>query len=161
MTVYLLHYFYPISNRHTAQHYLGFAYNIDRRIQQQRRGKKGIAANFCHVAKTRKIPFVVAREWKDGGRKLERRLKNRKTIGNFVPYAMDRFRRCHSMLIFISLLPRSVFLCRQFAQDNRRQTPGTSGDGVRLSFTEKPEHECYSVPVQYRRCLFGRSHLGF
>lgn len=85
VTVYLLHYFYPISNRHAAQHYLGFAYNIDRRIQQQRRGKKGIAANFCHVAKTRKIPFVVAREWKDGDRKLERRLKNRKNHRKLCP----------------------------------------------------------------------------
>lgn len=83
--VYLLHYYKPLSKRHTAQHYLGFATDVDRRIEQQRRGKKGIAANFCHVAKRRRIRFVITKVWVGGDRKLERALKNRKNHAKLCP----------------------------------------------------------------------------
>lgn len=83
--VYLLHFFTPISNKHSAQHYLGFSVDVDRRIQQQRRGKKKVAANFCVVAKRRRIRFVVVKIWENGDRKLERRLKNQKNHRKLCP----------------------------------------------------------------------------
>ena len=75
MTVYLLHFNQPIApGRHTAQHYIGYADDLDRRIAQHR---AGTGARLCEVAKERGISFVVARTW-DGDRKLERQLKNQK-----------------------------------------------------------------------------------
>lgn len=83
--VYLLHFVEPISKKHTTQHYLGYGSDVDVRIQQQRRGKKNIAANLCHVAKRRRIRFVVAKLWIDGDRKLERQLKNKKNHRKLCP----------------------------------------------------------------------------
>ncbi|MBE9178628.1 endonuclease [Oculatella sp. LEGE 06141] len=71
---YLLHFDRPISDRHTAQHYLGYSDNIENRITQHERGH---GSRLCQVAKERDIGFIVAREW-IGDRSLERQLKRQK-----------------------------------------------------------------------------------
>lgn len=70
--VYLLHFESPISDKHTTQHYLGYAHDLDARIELHRLGR---GARLTEVAKERGIKFEVVRLW-DGGRKLERRLKD-------------------------------------------------------------------------------------
>lgn len=73
-TVYLLHFAAPIApGLHTCQHYLGTAEVLDARLAQHRAGK---GARLCQVAKERGIAFYLVRTW-EGGRDLERRLKNR------------------------------------------------------------------------------------
>lgn len=79
--VYLLHFEHPISEHHTAQHYLGFAENLPARIAQHRHGT---GSRFCAVAKERHIEFKVARIW-EGNRHLERSLKNRKKSNYLCP----------------------------------------------------------------------------
>ena len=74
MTVYLLHFSDLIApGRHTAQHYLGFTEDLDRRIAEHDAGE---GSRLCQVAKERGLTFVVARTWQ-GGRLLERQLKGR------------------------------------------------------------------------------------
>ncbi len=84
--VYLLHFDKPISPDHTAQHYLGYADNLDRRIRQHRRGK---GARFTQVAKERGIGFAVAQVWPGQGRRFERQLKRRKCAPRFCPVCAD------------------------------------------------------------------------
>lgn len=80
--VYLLHFDSPIApGKHTAQHYLGYADNLNARIEQHR---AGTGARLCEVAKERGISFVIARTW-EGGRLLERQLKNRKNAPKLCP----------------------------------------------------------------------------
>lgn len=82
MAVYLLHLERPLSPDHTAQHYIGHAYNVSRRVRQHKRGK---GARFMQVAKERGIGFKVARVWPEGDWTFERRLKNRKCAPRFCP----------------------------------------------------------------------------
>jgi predicted GIY-YIG superfamily endonuclease len=79
--VYLLHFEHPISEHHTAQHYLGFAECLQHRISQHRRGQ---GARLTQVAKERGIAFRVVRVW-EGDRTLERSLKNRKNASLLCP----------------------------------------------------------------------------
>lgn len=79
--VYLLHFDHPISEHHTAQHYLGFAENLPARIAAHRHGN---GSRFCQVARERHIEFKVARIW-EGDRHLERSLKNRKNSSQLCP----------------------------------------------------------------------------
>jgi len=72
--IYLLHFEQPISDKHTAQHYIGYAYHLSSRIQQHLKGR---GARLTQVAKERGIPFVIARTWR-GDRTFERILKRRK-----------------------------------------------------------------------------------
>ena len=68
-TVYLLHFDRPY---HHARHYIGFATDLDRRMEEHRAGR---GARLMAVIASAGIGFVVARTW-PGDRKLERRLKN-------------------------------------------------------------------------------------
>lgn len=79
--VYLLHFASPISESHTAQHYLGFAENLPARIAAHRHGT---GSRFCQVAKEREIEFEVARIW-EGDRHLERSLKEKKHASRLCP----------------------------------------------------------------------------
>lgn len=79
--VYLLHFERPISEAHTAQHYMGFTDDLGRRLDAHR---KGNGARLVEVATKRGISFEVARTW-EGDRKLERRLKNRKAGPRLCP----------------------------------------------------------------------------
>ena len=72
--VYLLHFDRPVSNRHTCQHYLGFAEDLAIRLQ---RHKSGNGARLVEVALSRGIGFELVRVWR-GDRHFERQLKNQK-----------------------------------------------------------------------------------
>ncbi len=73
-TVYLLHFDAPISDRHTAQHYIGSCGDLRQRLQQHREHPD---ARLLQVARERHITFRLAATW-PGDRQTERRLKNRK-----------------------------------------------------------------------------------
>jgi hypothetical protein len=79
MTVYLLHFDKPIEN-HTSgykrfvQHYLGLTDDLEHRLERHRQGN---GARLPQVFHQRGISFILARTW-DGGRDLERQLKNQK-----------------------------------------------------------------------------------
>lgn len=74
-TVYLLHFDKQIApGKHTCQHYIGWAYNLEGRLKEHRAGR---GARLTQVAAERGIGFEVVRTW-SGDRNLERKLKNRK-----------------------------------------------------------------------------------
>ena len=79
--VYLLHFERPISEKHTAQHYIGWAYHLGSRMQQHLKGR---GARFTQVAKERGIPFVIAATW-PGDRIYERELKRKKHASRLCP----------------------------------------------------------------------------
>lgn len=81
--VYLLHFDKPISDKHTCQHYIGFANDLEVRVGYHRRGKSGV--RLLEVAYERGIGFVVARTWEEGTKLLERELKNRKDARTLCP----------------------------------------------------------------------------
>lgn len=82
MTVYLLHFDSPISEHHTAQHYIGWTEGpIENRLEAHRSNG---GARFTQVANERGIGYQVVRTWK-GNRKLERKLKNRKNSPKLCP----------------------------------------------------------------------------
>lgn len=84
---YLLHFEAPIApGLHTAQHYLGWAEDIDRRLDEHRRGR---GARLCEVAAERGIGFVLARVWSRACRKTERRLKRRKEGPRLCPICRE------------------------------------------------------------------------
>jgi hypothetical protein len=72
MAVYLLHYVRPYPNGRQPQHYIGYARNVKRRVQQHATGTS--RARLPTVMYERGIPFIVARIWPDGDLALERRL---------------------------------------------------------------------------------------
>lgn len=80
-TVYLLHFDRPISDKHTTQHYIGWAKYLPSRALAHMRGQ---GARLTQVAVERGIGFVIAQTW-PGDRTLERKLKNRKSAPRFCP----------------------------------------------------------------------------
>jgi predicted GIY-YIG superfamily endonuclease len=82
MTVYLLHFDRPISEKHTCQHYIGYAQNLEARIAHHRKGTS--KARLLEVAHQRGIGFEVVRTW-EGGKDLERKLKNGKNAPSLCP----------------------------------------------------------------------------
>lgn len=89
MTVYLLHFERPISDRHTCQHYIGYAVNLEARIRHHRNGTS--KARLLEVAKERGIGFEVVRTW-EGGKDLERMLKNLKNAPSLCPKCQEMSR---------------------------------------------------------------------
>jgi hypothetical protein len=83
--VYLIHFAQPIGNaaspRGQAGHYLGTAYDLNRRLAQHR---AGTGAAIMRAVSERGIPFFVARTWV-GGSALERKLKRRKNSPRLCP----------------------------------------------------------------------------
>lgn len=79
--VYLLHFSRPIHPSHPAQHYLGWASDLDERLRKHRKGK---GSRLCAVARERGITFVLAEVWQ-GDRILERRLKRQHNSRQFCP----------------------------------------------------------------------------
>lgn len=79
--VYLLHFDKPISDCHTAQHYIGYTDCLPTRIAAHRHGT---GSRFCQVAKERSIGFQVARLW-EGDRTFERSLKEKKHAARLCP----------------------------------------------------------------------------
>jgi hypothetical protein len=77
-TVYLLHYERPYSGQ--MRHYLGFTYDLGRRLENHR---QGIAGATTKLAFDRGIGFTLARTW-PGTPKLKRQLKDRGPV-NYCP----------------------------------------------------------------------------
>lgn len=84
---YLLHFRTPISPDHTAQHYIGWAEDVDRRIAEHRAGR---GARLTQVAKERGIDFAVVRIWEHAERTTERKLKNRHNAPKLCPICRRR-----------------------------------------------------------------------
>jgi predicted GIY-YIG superfamily endonuclease len=82
VTVYLIHFDRPY---HHARHYLGSARDLQARLHQH---ANGTGANLMRVIKEAGIGWTLARTW-DGGRKEERRLKNRKEAPRLCPMCRD------------------------------------------------------------------------
>ncbi len=79
--VYLIHFHARISSAHPAQHYIGFACDVAKRLRAHR---AGTGARLCAVAVERGISFEVVRRW-EGGRDLERQLKRQKHANLLCP----------------------------------------------------------------------------
>jgi predicted GIY-YIG superfamily endonuclease len=88
-TIYLIHFARPIGdldNPHgQAQHYLGYAEDLDARLQRHRSGN-GSAIMAAVV--DRGISWSVVRTW-SGDRNFERRLKNRKNHPRLCPVCRE------------------------------------------------------------------------
>lgn len=89
-TVYLIH---LDSKLHHAQHYIGWAFNVEGRLYHHR---KGTGARFLAAVNQAGISYEIVREWK-GGKTLERQLKNRKKASALCPIC----RRLHTAEIFV------------------------------------------------------------
>ena len=87
-TVYLLHFDRPISDRHTAQHYVGWAKYLPARALAHMRGQ---GARLTQVAAERNIGFVIARTW-PGDRTYERKIKDRKNAPKLCPLCQQKQR---------------------------------------------------------------------
>ena len=87
MTVYLLHFETPYKH---ARHYLGSTYDLDVRLA---RHQAGTGARLMEVITQAGISWYLARTW-EGGRNLERALKQRKNSPKLCPVCMqERVRR--------------------------------------------------------------------
>ncbi len=71
-TVYLLHFETPYKH---ARHYMGFAYNVERRIEEHRNGN---GARLMQAVVGAGIDFVIARTWEGCTEADEARLKDRR-----------------------------------------------------------------------------------
>jgi predicted GIY-YIG superfamily endonuclease len=77
-TVYLIHFHRKLCH---AQHYLGFAENLEDRVEKH---KNGTGARLMEVITEAGIGWEVVRTWA-GGRRLERKLKNQKKAPRLCP----------------------------------------------------------------------------
>lgn len=94
MAVYLLHFETPIApGRHTCQHYIGSTKRLRVRIAEHRTGH---GARLTQVAIERGIAFRVVRTWPNGGRRLERQLKNRKNGVRLCPVCQGKPIKCRT-----------------------------------------------------------------
>lgn len=88
--VYLLHFQVPLGNaanpRGQARHYLGYAAHLERRLEEHRAGRG--AALMAAVAKAG-IAWDCVRTW-EGGRDVERALKNKKNARLLCPVCSGR-----------------------------------------------------------------------
>jgi predicted GIY-YIG superfamily endonuclease len=80
--VYLLHFNSPISDKHTSQHYIGWAKDLSKRLEHHR---SGTGSRFCAIAAERNISFIVSATWEDQDKNFERLLKNRKNAKRLCP----------------------------------------------------------------------------
>lgn len=86
MTIYLIH--FNTAYKH-ARHYIGSAKSVKERLERHRKGK---GARLMEVIAAANIGFVLARTWK-GGKKEERKLKNRKNAPRLCPICQGRQRK--------------------------------------------------------------------
>lgn len=85
-TVYLLHFDAPFGH---ARHYLGWASNLDARLEHHERGT---GANLLRHVRAAGIGWSLARTWQ-GDRHLERRLKNRGGAARVCPVCKQEITR--------------------------------------------------------------------
>lgn len=84
-TVYLLH--FERNYKHAA-HYLGFAENLENRIEDH---AKGCGARLTQVIKKAGIGFQLVKTWVNQTRKFERALKNRRQARALCPACRTEF----------------------------------------------------------------------
>jgi len=84
--VYLIHFYGKISPNRGCCHYWGYAAVVRNRLIEHLAGR---GARLTQVAIERNIPFWVARVW-EGGRALERKMKNRKNSADLCPICRAR-----------------------------------------------------------------------
>lgn len=84
MAVYLLHFDAPL---HHARHYIGYAKDIDARLDDHRTGN---GARIMQAVADAGITWRLARVWPDAGRPYERQLKRQKHAARFCPICNDR-----------------------------------------------------------------------
>lgn len=77
--IYLIHFDTPYKH---AQHYLGFAKDIARRLKKH---KSGQGARLVQVVQSAGITWTLARIWRDADRNKERRLKNGGSSKRYCP----------------------------------------------------------------------------
>ncbi|MGH8710622.1 MAG: hypothetical protein ACREVA_04800 [Burkholderiales bacterium] len=87
--VYLIHFDRPYKQ---ARHYIGSAHDLNARLAQHSTGQ---GARLMEVVKEAGITWTLARTWQ-GGRTIERRIKNRKEAPALCPICSGQkaFRRC-------------------------------------------------------------------
>lgn len=78
MTVYLIHFKRPLAH---ARHYLGSCEDLEKRLERHRQGR---GARLMEVIKERGIEWECVRTW-EGGRDVERKLKNQKHAWRHCP----------------------------------------------------------------------------
>jgi predicted GIY-YIG superfamily endonuclease len=78
---YLIHLDTPLSENHTARHYLGYCRHVPSRMEAHRTGR---GARFMQVVRERGIAWSIARIW-PGDRTYERKLKNQKNAARLCP----------------------------------------------------------------------------
>lgn len=93
-TVYLIHFDRPIGNeRHTAQHYIGFAKNLAARLKHHRSGN---GSAIMAAVSAQGIPWQVVRTWEvpadRDGYLLELKLKARHRHKQMCPVCNPRNR---------------------------------------------------------------------
>jgi hypothetical protein len=71
---YLIHLDAPLSEKHTARHYLGYCRHVPSQMEAHRTGR---GARFMQVVRERGTSWSIARIW-PGDRSFERKLKRRK-----------------------------------------------------------------------------------
>ncbi len=90
-TVYLLHFERPIGSanpRGQARHYLGYARNLQERLDAHQAGN---GSRLMAAVASAGVPWQLARTWR-GGRDLERKLKNRHNAKQLCPICKEL---CH------------------------------------------------------------------
>jgi len=92
-TVYLLHFARPLGDlsnpRGQAQHYLGYADDLEARLEAHRKGNGSL---IMRAVKEAGISWELVRTWK-GGRSLERQLKRQHNSPRFCPICNNPVRR--------------------------------------------------------------------
>jgi len=79
-SLYLLHFTVKVADH--AQHYLGYATSLRRRLVRHRQGN---GSPLIRALLRRGGDFAVVRTWHPGTRDLERRLKRRKKLRELCP----------------------------------------------------------------------------
>jgi predicted GIY-YIG superfamily endonuclease len=128
--VYLLHFERPISDKHTCQHYTGWALDLNARLTMHRAGQ---GARLTQIAVERGIGFEVVRTW-PGSREFERYLKNRKDAPRLCPMCCQAHgRRCPVVSAATQLtLPLDIEPAPDFPE-----LPYTPMDWIEISATRR------------------------
>lgn len=77
--VYLIHF---DTKLHHAGHYIGFSFNVDKRLDQH---KAGVGARLLQVLNEKGINYKIVRVWENVDRTFERQLKNQKNAPRLCP----------------------------------------------------------------------------
>jgi predicted GIY-YIG superfamily endonuclease len=87
--VYIIHFDQPYKH---ARHYIGYANNIEKRINHHR---AGTGANLLRVINTAGITWRIAQIWDGKDRAFERHLKNQKHSARYCPICKQEITHEH------------------------------------------------------------------